>query len=152
MLRDILDLLAPAAFVHAIGLEAAFLWDPIETRLGDDEERAAGLGFEPEFDESGGLLAVIDVGIDGIGVPPEGEGSLGLNLLHRHFPWHVFVAGIRDLAPRHPTGLERAIELDAKPLAELAMVREGAPDAGNRRLEFDPLLDAIAHAQPPGCV
>src|SRR5262249_46804710 len=66
-------------------------------------------------------------------------------------PFHVFVAGIGDLALRHPARLEGRVELDAKPLPELAMIRERAPDPCNRCLEFDALFDAIGHVQPPGC-
>src|SRR5262245_40060413 len=66
MLLDILELCVPAAFVHAVCLEAPLFRDRLEPRFGNDETGAAGRGFEPEFHERRRLLAVVDGGIDGI--------------------------------------------------------------------------------------
>src|SRR6185295_12319909 len=73
MVGDVLDLLAPARFVHAVCLEAALLGDGGKARFGDDEQTTCTAGLEPEFDKRGRLLGIVDRGVDGIGMPGEGE-------------------------------------------------------------------------------
>ena len=62
MAFDVLELLGPAGFVHAVGLELPILGNGVEASLGDGEERAAALRFEPELDERRGLARIVDVG------------------------------------------------------------------------------------------
>src|SRR3546814_21101314 len=51
-----------------------------------------------------------------------------------------------------PAGGEGGLEPDPEPFAELVVVGECAPDAGDRRGQFDLLLDAVVHVPPHGCV
>ena len=53
MVRDVLDLLAPARIIHTVCLEAALLGDGGKAGFGDDEQTACAVGREPEFDEGG---------------------------------------------------------------------------------------------------
>src|SRR5690349_7454950 len=101
MMRDVLALLAPARIVHAVGLEAALLGDGGEAGFGDDEQTAGAVGLQPEFDQRGRLLAIVARGIDGVGMPGEGEQALRLHALYRHLPGHVLIAGMDDLAACH---------------------------------------------------
>src|SRR5262245_17449312 len=151
MPRNALDLLAPARVIHAIGLEAALHGDGGKAGFGYHEQGASGVRLEPEFHQRGWLLGIIDRRIDGIGMPGEGEQALRLQPLHGHLPRHVLVTGVSDLAARPAPRLERLLELDAEPSAKLSMVRQRAPNARNRGLEFGALFDAIIHGQPPGC-
>src|SRR5262245_19996569 len=148
---DVRHLLAPAPLIHAVGLKAAVLGNGIEARFGDDEERPLALWLEPELDPSGRLRAVVDRGIDGIGMPGERKQTLGLHGLNHGLPFHMLIARIGDLAARQPAHLEGRLELDAKPGSELTVVGQRAPYARDRRLEFNPFFDPICHAQPPGC-
>ena len=63
--------------------------------------------------------------------PGEGEEALGFDGFDACFPRDVLVAGVGDVAPGNLAGKEGAVELDLEPLAELAVVRDGAPDAGD---------------------
>src|SRR5215470_4530210 len=152
MTLDVRQLRAPTALVHPDCLKATLLGDGVKTGFGDEQPVARRNRLKPEFDGGGGLLAVIDGRIHGIGVPAEREQALRLHFLDRDLPFDVLVAGVGDVAPRHAPDREWAVELDAKPGAELTMIGECTPDAGNGRLQVDLLFDAIAHAQPPGCV
>ena len=115
------------------------------------KQRAAGDRLQRELDQRRRLLAVVLVRIDRVGMPGEREQPLRLHPLHHRLPSQVLVARIRDLPVRRLPGHERSVELHAKPGAELLVVGQRPPDARHGRLELDGLLDAIAHAQPPGC-
>src|SRR5262249_43767014 len=52
---------------------------------------------------------------------------------------------IGHLAPRDLPRDKWAIQFHAKPLAKFPIIRQGAPDPRNRRLEFNPFLDAVRH-------
>jgi hypothetical protein len=124
----------------------------LEAGLDDAHQRALGGFFQEELDQGRGLAAVVDLGIDGVGMPRIGEVSLGLDLLHHRRPADMVEALDGDLAggrlPRH----EGAVEAHAEPGAELAMVGQRLPDARLRRLQIDGPFDTIAHMQPPGCL
>src|SRR5208337_1339175 len=58
-----------------------------------------------------------------------------------------------NMAARHLTRYEGAVQFHAKPFAKLAVIRQRTPDPRNRCLEFDALLDTVVHVkQPPGCI
>src|SRR5580698_4805299 len=85
--------------------------------------------------------------------PSEGEKAFRLHFLDQPFPNDMFVARPGDLASGDLAGDEWAVQLYAKPLAEFAVVGQGAPDAGDGRVEFNAFLDAVGHfMQPPGCI
>src|SRR5262249_22959183 len=68
-------------------------------------------------------------------------------------PFEVLVAGIGNLATRNLTRYERAIQFHTEPLAKFTIIRQCTPDARNRRLEFNALLNPVIHfEQPPGCI
>src|SRR5580692_3926128 len=74
IVTDVGHLLRPAAVVAEKGFAAAGIGNVIEAGLGKPEERAAGSGgLEAEFDEGRDFFGVIDVGIDRVGMPGEGE-------------------------------------------------------------------------------
>jgi hypothetical protein len=50
-----------------------------------------------------------------------------------------------NVAARDLARYERAIQPDAKPLAELTVIRQGTPNPRYRRLEFNPFLDSMVH-------
>src|SRR3954471_13188788 len=86
-------------------------------------------------------------------MPGKREQPFGLHCLHHRRPLDVFVTGMGNLTTRDLPWYKRAIQFHAKPLAKLAMVRQRTPDARNRRLEFNALLNTVAHfMQPPGCI
>jgi len=150
---DVLDLLGPAVVIHAEGFVAAGGGDFVEAGLGELEAGAGGGWFEGEFDEGGDFFGVVDVGVDAVGMPGEGEEAFRLHLLDHGGPFDVFVAGPGDVAGGDLAGDEWAVEFDAKPLAEFLVIGEGSPDAGDGGVEFDLLFDAVGlHRQPPGCM
>src|SRR5262245_55104401 len=148
---NVLHLLAPSPVIHAVGLKPPRFRNGIEARFADDKERPLTLRRKPEFHPGGRLLAVIKRGVDGVGMPGEGEQTLGLHGFDHDLPFYMFVARIGDLGTRHPPYGERRLELDAKPRSELAVVGQRAPDARDGCLELDLLFNPIGHAQPPGC-
>src|SRR5579864_3585270 len=86
-------------------------------------------------------------------MPGEAEEALGLHFLDHGFPLEVLVTGIGDVPARDLTGHEGAVDFDAEPLAKLAVVGQGAPNAGDGCFEFDALFNTVAHdMQPPGCI
>src|SRR5262249_5647039 len=146
MRHDVLHLFGPTAIVHTEGFGPAGRWDLVETGLGEDEQRAVLGLLQPEFHERGCFLRVVHRWIDGIGMPGERKQSFRLHVLHHDLPLEVLVAGIGNVSPRDLSRDEGAVERHAKPLAELAMIRQRAPDPGNWRSELETLLDAIAWA------
>src|SRR5262245_22783505 len=89
MMPNVLDLLAPAPVVHAVGLEAPLLGNGGKARFGDDQQAACSEGLKPEFDEGGRLLAVVDRRIDGVGMQGEGEEGFRFDPLHGHPQIHA---------------------------------------------------------------
>src|SRR5262249_38305895 len=112
-------------------------------RFGYAQQRARRGRLEVELDERGRLLGVVYGRVDRIGMPVEREVPFGLHLDDLDLEGQVLVAGIGDLSARPATGHERAFEVDAEPLAELAMVGQGSPDADGRGIELDLFFDAI---------
>src|SRR5271154_1760856 len=150
---DVLYLLRPAAIIHAEGVRSASGGDFFKAGFGDGEERAPGSFFERELHERGSLFRIIHIGVHRIWVPGVGKVALRLHFLDDCFPFDMFVAGIGDVTGRDLAENERAIELNEEPLAELAVIGEGAPDAGDGSFEFDALFDAVSHIeQPLGCI
>src|SRR5262245_17581561 len=84
MTRDVLHLLLPAALVHPEGFGATMRRYLVEARLDDTDPCAGSDLLQGELDESRRFAGVVDSGIDGIGVPGEGEEPHRLDLLdHR---------------------------------------------------------------------
>jgi hypothetical protein len=54
MLRDVSDLLAPTAVVHAEGFESALVWEFVETRLDDPQQSSRRDALQRKLDELGG--------------------------------------------------------------------------------------------------
>jgi hypothetical protein len=151
MVLDVEHLRRPALIVHAEGLVATMARNLVEAGFREHEERAARDCFQLEFDEGRLLVRIVHLGIDRVGAPGEREQALGLHFLHGRLPDHVLIAGMGDAAARDLARLERALELDPKPFAELPVIRQSPPDAGDGGLQFDAFFDAITHRQPPGC-
>jgi hypothetical protein len=83
----------------------------------------------------------------------EGEKPLWLHFLHNLLPFDVLIARMGNLAAHDLTGHKRAVQLHTEPLAELAVIRQGPPDARNWRFEFNTLLDSIVIImQPQNCI
>src|SRR5580658_4800315 len=147
LLRDILfnvlHLHRPAAIVHAERLGAAVARNLVESGLGEDEQGAIRGFLQPKFDESGRFLRVIDFRVDPIRMPGERKKPLGLHFLNDGVPIDVLVSRVGDVAGGGLARDERAVQLDAKPRAEFAMIGQRAPDARNGRLEFDALFDSV---------
>ena len=142
---NVLNLLRPAAFVHPEGFLAAMGGDLVEAGLDEGQARAGADGFEPELDQGRLFLRVVDVRIDPVGMPGEGETPGRLDRDHLGLPGHVFVARMGDLAPRLLADSERRLEGDLEPGPKLPVVADGAPDALNGRVQVDGLLDAVGH-------
>src|SRR5208282_1505837 len=85
--------------------------------------------------------------------PGKGKEPLGLHFLHHRFPFDVLIAGMSNLAARDLTQYKRSIQFHAKPLAKLAVISQRTPDSGDRRFEFNTLLNTVTHVmQPLGCI
>src|SRR5690606_39090003 len=69
MLFDVAGLPGPAAFVHAKGLVAAMLGDPVEARLDHAHMRSRSRWGQRELDQSRLLLGIVGVRVDRIRVP-----------------------------------------------------------------------------------
>src|SRR5262249_20724699 len=115
----------------------------VEARFDDGEQGTASSLLEAELDQRGWLARVVDGRIDGVGVPPVGEQSLGLDALHLHVPGDGRVARDRDAPADGGAYREFALERHAEPGAKLPGLRERAPHSCPRSTELDLLLDAI---------
>src|SRR2546421_9903294 len=142
---DVLPLRRPAAVVHAERLRTALGRHLVEAGRGEQQQRPGRGLLQAKLDQRGRRLRVVDLRIDAVRVPGEAEEPLGLESLHHRLPAHVLVAGVGDPSLRELTRYERTFQLHVKPLAELAVVREGAPHAPERRLELDAFVDALIH-------
>src|SRR6202011_5683378 len=105
-----------------------------------------------ELYKGGWFFGNVCIGIKRV-VPGEGKEPFRLHFLHDGLPFEVLVARIGHLATRDLAGYERPIQFHAKPIAELPVIRQRAPDARNGRLQFNALLNTVVHLkQPPGCI
>src|SRR5262245_21868946 len=102
-----------------------------------------------------------------MGMPTEGEETLGLDAVHRdlerdaavlclHFGDFRVDGSTDDRAAHGSARAKRSVEFDAEPGFELSDVSQGAPDAGAGGAEEDLLFDAVggfrSHMQPLGCM
>jgi hypothetical protein len=145
MPRDVPDLLAPAALVHAEGFAAPLGRYLVEARFDDAQQGSAGDALQGELDEGRRLAGIILVRFDRVRVPSEREEALRLHGLNDGLPADMLVSRMRDLSAANLARHERAVEPDAEPHAELAMIGQRPPDTGDRSLEFDGLFDAVGH-------
>src|SRR5579863_2946772 len=145
MAGDVLQLLGPAAVVHAQRIAVAVWRQLVEAGLDDRETRAAGDLLEVEFHQRRNLLRVIGLRIDGVGMPGEAEQPLALHALHHHLHAQVLVARVGDLSGGRLPGVEGLLHPDAELAAELLVVGQCAPYPRGRGLQFDALLDSILH-------
>src|SRR5271169_1131628 len=155
MVLDVLHLLGPAAVISAECFEAAVAGDLVEAGLGEQKQCTARGLLQPEFDQGGRLLRIIYFGVHGIGMPGKRKESFGLHALDDSLPFNVLVARIGNMATRHLTRYEWAIQFDAKPLAKFTVIRQRAPDPRNRSLELNSFPDTVIRfhlKQPPGCI
>src|SRR5262245_15148098 len=65
---DVLNLLGPAAVVHAQGVGLAVRGQGVETGFGDHQAGSLRGGLQAELDQGRGLAGIVDLGIDGVGV------------------------------------------------------------------------------------
>src|SRR6202050_949637 len=142
---DVLHLLRPAAVIPAECFEAGVTGDFIEARLSDHEQRAGGGLLQPEFDERGRFPRIVYLGIHSVRVAGKGKQPLGLHLLPDRLPFDVLVSGDGDLAARDLARHKRAVEFDAKPFAEFAVIGQSTPNTGNGSLKFNAFLDCMVH-------
>src|SRR5580698_489705 len=82
-------------------------------------------------------------------MPGKGEKPFGLDVLHDHLPFKMFITRMSDLAAGGLTRHKRTIELHTKPLAKFPIVGQGAPNAGYRRLQLNSLFNTVVHSQIP---
>jgi hypothetical protein len=145
---------SPASFVGGEGFGATGKRNAIEAGLGYGEQDAGGTFLELEDNESGGLRGIIDPGLDGIGMPAEGEQALLLHAVdcdieRRTLVWllslcDLGIDGGRDAdAADGGTRREGGIESYTEPSAELGGIGESAPDAVEGRMQEDLFADAI---------
>src|SRR5262245_62002829 len=73
---DVVHLLVPPSGVHAERLRTTGKWDSIEAGLGNAEPGTFSHVFEPELDERHRFVRVVHAGVDGVGMPAEGEQPL----------------------------------------------------------------------------
>jgi hypothetical protein len=71
MTVDILHLLLPTFLISAECLQSAFAGDLVEARLGEQKQSAVAGLLQREFNQRWGLVRIIDVGIDRVGMPGE---------------------------------------------------------------------------------
>src|SRR5690606_27336456 len=133
------ELMRPTTLVRREGLGAARERNPVETGLGDGEERAARCVLELEDDEGGRLVRIVYRPVDSVRMPAEREEAHRLDALDKEVEGET---GERLLHSRHlrihlrgcdPTGDPRAgrevtVELDAEPVAELLRLADCSPE------------------------
>src|SRR5262245_38427530 len=151
MLYDVFELSAPTTLIHAKRLVTAFTWQHVEARLDDTQQRPRCCFLQGKLNKRRRLSRIVLLGIDGVWMPGERKQSLRLHFLDNSLPSQVLVPRMRDLPARNLSRDEWVFEPNAEPLAELAVVGQRSPDAGNGRFEVDIFFDTISHAQPPGC-
>src|SRR5688500_2862102 len=118
ILAELLRLARPAHRVHLERLRTTRRRNRVEARLDDRQLRAARRVRERERDERRRLRRVVDLGIDRVRMPAEGEETLRIHRLDPDRD-HVLVALDPD-APAHlAAGLEWLRQLDAEPGVEL---------------------------------
>src|SRR6516165_5250607 len=154
---NVLHLLRPAAVIPAERLEPPVVRELIEARLRDHKQCSVCSLLESKFDQCSWFARIVRWRVrflKGLGMrPPEGKEPLGLHLLDERLPSDVLIARVGNLAPRDLAQDERAIQLDAEPLAEFPIVCQRAPHLRRRRLQFNALFDPVArHMQPRGCI
>src|SRR5690242_2026251 len=76
---------APTLLVGGEGFDAARGRNLVEAGFGHSEHDAVGYFFQGEFDERRRLFGIIYSRLSGIGVPAEGEQSLGLDPVDGNF-------------------------------------------------------------------
>src|SRR5215813_4504094 len=143
MALDITHLLGPAAFVHAECFGTATARQAFEAGFDDGQPRPTRYVIQAKFHQGRRLCRVVHRRADGVRMPAIGEQPLGLDALDLHLHRQVLVARVGDAAPNGRAGSERALELHAKPGAELLRARDRAPDARTGRAQDDALLDPV---------
>src|SRR6185437_13516371 len=73
MAGDVLHLFGPAAVVHPECLVPPVGRDAVEAALRHDQEGAGGRLLQAELDQSRRLGGIIHLGIEGVGMPGEGD-------------------------------------------------------------------------------
>src|SRR4051812_45427960 len=152
ILRDIDHLDGPTALVHAERFVTATCGQFVEARLDNAQNRPGYGRLKRELDQRRRLGGIILARVDRIGMPREGEQPLGLDLLNRRFPNQIFIARRGHPPACHLSGNERPLKLGAEPGPEFLVVSQSTPDARDRGVELDGLLNAITHKQPSGCL
>src|SRR5208282_3274847 len=145
MVLDVLHLLCPTAVIHAECFEVSAAGYLVEAGLREQKQCPTCGLLQSEFHERGRLLRIIYLGVDAIRMPGKRKEPLGLHFLHDRFPFDMLIARMSNLAARDLTRYKRAVQLYAKPLAKLAVIRQRTPDPRNRRFEFNTLFNAVIH-------
>src|SRR5919108_2553266 len=153
---DELDDHAPALLVVLERLRAARKRDLVEAGFGDGEHYAVGDFLQCEFDERRRFFGIIDAGIDGVGVPAEGEETFGFDAVDGDFEGNVLVLllslsdfgvdrGSYDFSGDVCSWLERGVEPHTEPGSKFFGIGKRAPDAFGRGAEKNFFLDAVGH-------
>src|SRR4029077_3384936 len=148
---DVLNLLAPTAVIHPERFETTVALQLVETRLDDAQQGSRRGDVRCKLDKAQRFPVIVLGRIDRVRMPGEREQPLRLHFLDHGLPSDMLIAGVGYLPTRNLPRHKRSVQTNAEPRAELMMISQGSPDAGDRGLEFDGLFDAITHAQPPGC-
>src|SRR5688572_6197844 len=109
MPRDVLDLLAPAALIHAESFATTLGRDLVEARFDDAQQGSAGDALQRELDERRRLAGIILIRFDRVRVPGEREQALRLHGLDDGLPADMLVARMRDLSAANLARHERAV-------------------------------------------
>src|SRR5215469_13933608 len=128
MALDVPELLLPATAVRFMRDGLPGRRERLESGLGHGEEGSARRVLESELHQGRGLLRVVDLRVDGGGVPAKAEEALGLHPFNQGGHGQVLVPWIGDGAVDLLPGLELATEGNPEPLRELTSVGEGTPD------------------------
>src|SRR5215472_3793655 len=123
---DKLDDPTPTLFVGREDFHAARERDLVEAGFGHGEHDAVGNFFQCEFDERGGLVRIIDAGLNGIRVPAKREKAFGFDAVDGDFEGNMAILFLSfgnfriDGGPYNFSGdvssrLKWSVELDAEP-------------------------------------